>query len=199
MTPRAPAILGGMRLPPRGTPLLPGTFVLPDPVEEDGRLVFREPLRDTLIPLAATGALDLAACVGVALSSSWAQLAFLVLAAGLSFLVAALLASLLRRPEVVLDRAAGQVRLRRPEHGPMEIPVADLRAVTLEPVRGGGMEAPAAGLETRDGAWLPLHVGWAPARGGDAARVRVRGEAVARWLGLPLEERGSAPESSVVK
>ena len=40
-----------MRFPPRGTPLLRGTFVLPDPVEEEGRLVFREPLRDTLLPL----------------------------------------------------------------------------------------------------------------------------------------------------
>jgi hypothetical protein len=185
-----------MRLPPRGTPLLPGTFVLPDPVEEGGRLVFREPLRDTLVPLAAVAALDLAACVGVAVAASWIQVVFLAVAAGLSFLVAALLSSLFRRPEVVLDRAAGSVRLRRPEHGPMEIPLADLRAVTLEPVSGGGLEAPAAGLETRDGGWLPLHVGWAPARGGDAARVRVRGEAVARWLGLPLEERGGPPPST---
>jgi hypothetical protein len=67
--------------------------------------------------------------------------------------------------------------------------VADVRAVTLEPVSGAGLTAPAAGLEMLDGQWLPLHVGWAPARGGDAAVVRARGEAVARWLGLPLEER----------
>ena len=175
-----------MRLPPRGTELLPGTFVLPEPAEE------REPLRDTLVPLAAVGALDLAACAGVAFADSWIRAAFLLAAAPLSFLVAALAASLFRRPEVVLDRAAGTVRLRRPELAPMEIPLADLRAVTLETVRGGGREAPATGLETRDGQWLPLHVGWAPGRGGDAGRVRARGEAVARWLDLPLEERAGA-------
>ena len=76
---------------------------------------------------------------------------------------------------------------------------ASLRAVTLEPVTGGGIEAPAAGLETRGGEWLPLHVGWAPARGGDAGRVRERGESVARYLGLPLEERGSRGPADVVQ
>jgi hypothetical protein len=181
-----------MILPPRGTPLLPGTFVLPDPVEEGERLVFREPLRDTLVPLGAVGGIDLAACVGVACAEGWVRIAFLAAAAGLSFLCVALLVSLFRRPEVVLDRAAGVVRVRRPEIGPLEIPVAELRAVTLEPVRGAGLEAPAAGLEAREGGWLPLHVGWAPARGGDAARVRSLGAAAARWLGLPLEERAAS-------
>jgi hypothetical protein len=178
-----------MRLPPRGSPLLPGTFTLPDPVEEEGRLVFREPLRDTLVPLAAVTALGLSSCVAVVFTGSFVQVVFLVLAAGFSFLGVALLSSLFRRPEVVLDRAAGVLRFRRPEHAPMEIPAAEVRAVTLEPVSGAGMTAPAAGLELRDGGWLPLHVGWAPARGGDAARVRARGEAVARWLGVPVEER----------
>jgi hypothetical protein len=182
-----------MRLPPRGTPLLPGTFVLPEPREEEGRLVFREPLRDTLVPLAVFGAIDLALCVGAVCTASWVRGALLVIAGGVSFLVVALLASLLRRPEVVLDRAAGRIRVRRPEIGPLEIEVGELRAVTLEPVRGAGLEAPAAGLETRGGEWLPLHVGWAPARGGDAARVRERGESVARYLGLPLEERSPHP------
>jgi hypothetical protein len=186
-----------MRFPPRGTPLLPGTFVLPEPFEEDGRLVFREPLRDTLIPLGAIGALDLAFCVGVASTEGWVQGALLVMAAGASFLVAALASSLLRRPEVVLDRAGGSVRLRRPEHGPVEIPVGSIRAVTLETVDGpGSPAAPAACLETTDGSWIPLHVAWAPARGGDAARARSRAESVARFLGLPLEDRSP---SSVVK
>lgn len=181
-----------MRLPPRGTPLLPGTFVLPDPVEEGDRLVFREPLRDTLVPLGAVGAIDLGACVGAACSDSWLRFVLLAAAAGLSFLSMALVASLFRRPEVVLDRGAGVVRVRRPEVGPLEIPVADVRSVTLESVRGAGLEAPATGFEMKDGAWLPLHVAWAPARGGDAERVRARGAAAARWLGLPLEERGKA-------
>ncbi len=127
--------------------------------------------------------------MAVASTESFLQVVFLVLAAGFSFLGVALLSSLFRRPEVVLDRGAGVVRLRRPEHGPLEIPAAEIRAVTLETVSGAGMTAPAAGLELRDGQWLPLHVGWAPARGGDAARVRSRGESVARWLGIPLEER----------
>jgi len=179
-----------MRFPPRGTPLLPGTFVLPDPVEEGGRLVFREPLRDTLVPLGAVGALDLALCVGVASAEGWVQGVLLVLAAGASFLVAALGASLLRRPEVVIDRGGGVLRMRRPEHGPVEIPVDSIRAVTLEPVGGPGRsDAPAACIETRDGAWIPLHVAWAPARGGDAARARARAEAVSRFLGVPLEDR----------
>jgi hypothetical protein len=181
-----------MRFPPRGTPLVPGTFVLPEPVEEGGRLVFREPLRDTLLPLGAVGLLDLAFCLGAAAAGGVARLVLLILAAGASFLVVALLASLLRRPEVVLDRGAGRVRMRRPEHAAVEIPVADLRAVTLESVAGPGLRAPAAGLETRDGQWIPLHVAWAPARGGDAGRARARAEAVARFLGLPVEERPSA-------
>ena len=178
-----------MRFPPRGSPLLPGTFTLPEPVEEGGALVFREPLRDTLVPFFAVAALGLASCVGVACTESYVQVILLVAAAGFCFLGVALLSSLFRRPEVVLDRAGGVVRLRRPEHGFLSIPVADVRAVTLESVSGAGINALAAGLEMNDGQWLPLHVGWAPARGGDAAVVRARGEAVARWLGLPLEER----------
>jgi len=178
-----------MRFPPRGTPLLPGTFVLPDPVEEGERLVFREPLRDTLVPLGAVGAIDLALCVGVATASGWVQAVLLVLASGASFLVVALAASLLRRPEVVLDRGRGTLRMRRPEHAPVEIPVAEIRAVTLETVEGPGHSAPAAGIETRDGQWIPLHVAWAPARGGDAARARARAESVARFLGLAVEVR----------
>jgi hypothetical protein len=181
-----------MRFPPRGTALIPGTFVLPDPVEEGGRLVFREPIRDTLVPLAAIAALGLAFCVGVAASGGWLKVVLLVLAAGTSFLVVALLSSLLRRPEVVLDRERGLVRMRRPEHAPVEIPVAEIRAVTLETVEGPGHRAPAAGIETRDGEWIPLHVAWAPARGGDAARARARAEAVARFLGLGVEERPPA-------
>jgi hypothetical protein len=178
---------------PRPPALIPGTFVLPDPVEEGGRLVFREPIRDTLVPLAAVGALDLALCVGVASSDSWLRGAFLVGAAAFSFLVAALLVSLLRRPEVVLDRGAGRIRMRRPEDGEREIAVAEVRAVTLRRVEGGGMTAAAAGIDLRSGAWLPLHVGWAPRRGGDAAQVRARAESVAGWLGLPLEEAATAP------
>ena len=90
-----------MRLPPRGTPLLPGTFVLPDPVEEGDRLVFREPLRDTLVPFAAVSALGLSFSVGIGFTSSFVQVAFLVLAAGCAFLGVALLTSLFRRPEVI--------------------------------------------------------------------------------------------------
>ena len=181
-----------MRFPPRGAALLPGTFVLPDPVEEGERLVFREPLRDTLVPLAALGGLDLAFCIGVASAGGWVRVVLLALAAGASFLVMALLASLLRRPEVILDRGAGRIRLRRPEHSPVDLPGAEVRAVTLETVKGPGHTAPAAGLETRDGQWIPLHVAWAPARGGDAARARARAEAVARFLGLAVEDRPSA-------
>ncbi len=181
-----------MRFPPRGTPLLRGTFVLPDPVEEGGRLVFREPLGDTLLPLGAIGAVDLSLCVGVAFTDGLLRTLFLCAAALASFLVVALLLSLLRRPEVVLDRAGGRVRIRRPEHDPLDLPVAAIRAVTLEPVPDGSRTAPAAGLEIDGGEWLPLHVGWAERRGGDAARVRSRGEAVAGYLGLPLEERADA-------
>jgi hypothetical protein len=173
--------------------MIPGTFTLPGPREEGGRLVFREPLRDTLVPLAAVGTLDFAACLAFTASTGIVQAVFLVVAASLSFLVVALLASLLRRPEVVLDRAAGRIRIRRPETAPMDLDAAEVRAVTLEPVSGvGGITAPATGLEFRDGRWLPLHVGWSPARGGDAAAVRARGAAVASFLGLPLEE-GPAP------
>lgn len=182
-----------MRFPPRGTPLVPGTFVLPDPVEEEGRLVFREPLRDTLVPLGAVAAADLALCAGVAATTGLVQFLLLAGAAVLSFLVVALLVSLARRPEVVLDRGGGRVRIRRPEHVPVEIPTPDLRAVTLEPVAGTSGSAPAAGLETVDGQWLPLHVGWAARRGGDAALVRSRGEAVSAYLGLPLVERAGFP------
>ena len=108
------SILHPVQAPPRGTVLIPGTFVLPDPAEEEGRLVFREPLRDTLVPLGVLGALDLAFCTGAAFAESWLRAAFLMGAAALSFLFAALLASLLRRPEVVLARAAGRIRIRRP-------------------------------------------------------------------------------------
>jgi hypothetical protein len=167
--------------------------VLPPPLEEGHRLVFREPLRDTLVPLAAMGAIDLALCTGAVFTESWVRVGFLLGAAGFSFLVAALGASLLRRPEVVFDRAAGVARFRRPEHAPFEVPVAEVRAVTLEDVRGiGGLRAPAAGLETSGGEWIPLHVAWSPSRGGDAARARERGEAVARWLSVPLEAGTSA-------
>jgi hypothetical protein len=182
-----------MRFPPRGTPLLRGTFVLPDPVAEGGRLVFREPLRDTLLPLGVLGSVDLALCAGIAFTDGLPRYLLLCAAAVASFLVAALLLSLLRRPEVVLDREQGRVRIRRPEHGPLDLPVRDLRAVTLEPVPDGSATAPAAGLETVEGEWLPLHVGWAERRGGGAARVRERGEAVASFLSLPLEERAGAP------
>jgi len=182
-----------MRIPPRGTPLLRGTFVLPDPVEEGGRLVFREPIRDTLVPAVVLAALDFALCTGVALTDGLPRYVLLCGAALLSFLVVALLLSLARRPEVVLDRAARRVRIRRPEHGPLDLDLGEIRAVTLEPVPDGSATAPAAGLETRAGEWLPLHVGWAERRGGDAARVRSRGEAVAGFLGLPLEERAVSP------
>ena len=176
-----------MAPPPRTAVLIPGTFVLPDPIEEEGRLVFREPLGDTLVPLGVVGAMDAAACTGVAFAGSWLQIAFLLAAAALSFLVAALAFSLLRRPEVVLDRAAGRVRIRRPEDGARDLPAAEVRAVSLGTVKGsGGITAPAAGLDTSDGGWIPLHVGWAERRGGDAARVRVQAEAVARYLGVPI-------------
>ena len=105
-----------MRFPPRDTELIPGTFVLPEGREEGDRLVFREPLRDTLLPLAVVGTIDLSLCIGVAVSGGALRLILLVLAAGFSFLVAALAASLLRRPEVVLDRGVGVLRVRRPEH-----------------------------------------------------------------------------------
>ena len=167
--------------------MIPGTFVLPEGREVGGRLVFREPLRDTLLPLAVVGGLDLLFCTGVALLGSWLQVLCLVGAAGLSFLVAALVASLLRRAEVVLDRPGGRVRVRRPEHGPVDLPLADLRAITVETVRGSGVEAPAAGMETVAGEWVPLHVGWTPSRGGDAARVRALAEEVGAYLGLPVE------------
>ena len=182
--------------PPRG-PYLPGTFILPDPVEEEGRLVFREPLGDTLLPLAVMGSLDLACCTGIAFAESWARMIFLVGAAGLSFLVAALAYSLLHRPEVVLDRAAGRIRIRRPEDGTRGIPVDAVRAVTIETVTAGaGITAPGAGLELRDGAWIPLHVAWTERRGGDSARVRARGEAVATHLGLPLEGGNATSDSA---
>ena len=68
--------------------------------------------------------------------------------------------------------------------------------VTLEPVKGGSEEAPAAGIETADGGWLPLHVGWATRRGGGGELARSRGRELAGYLGVPFVDRaatGAAP------
>jgi len=176
-----------MDLPPRGASLVPGTFVLPEAIREGERLVYREPLSDTLVPLAALSGIDLALCVGVAAAGPMLRVPFVLGASGVSFLVAALAFSLFRRPEVVLDRAAGTLRARRPEHAPLDVPLGELRAVTVETVEGGGLRATAAGLATRGGAWIPLHVGWTPRRGGGPERTRAVAEEVGAWLGLPVE------------
>ncbi len=167
----------------------------PDPADrrpprartEGDRLVLREPLRDTLVPLAALGALDLAACFGVALGGSIVRVACFLVAAGVSFPVAALAVSLLRRPEVVFDAGAGLVRMSRGGGPAVEVPLADVVSVGLVTVTppGGGEAAPAAAVRTRDGRWLPLHLG-RPASGAEGeSGARAVAAAVGEFLGLP--------------
>lgn len=162
--------------------------MLPPPEREEGRLVFREPLRDTLVPLAVVGSLDLICCFGVTVDLPVLPVICLFLAALLSFLVAALTVSLFRRPEVVFDAVAGVARFRRPETPPEEIPLADLEGIAILSVEDGtGATAPAVGLLRRDGPWLPVHVGWSERRGGGEAGVRTLAETLADYTGLPLE------------
>jgi hypothetical protein len=183
-------------LPARGAKLVFGAFLLPEPVKESGALVYREPLRETLVPLAVVVALDLSFCVGIAMASSWLWVAFLLGATFFSFLVLALGVSLFRRPELVFEGPDGRVRIRRPEQPPFDRPVSDFRSVTIETVSSSGdRQAPAACLEALDGSWVPLHVGWTERRGKGEAGARAVAEAVSGHLGLPLEERLDAPEA----
>jgi hypothetical protein len=165
--------------------LLRGTLQWPTAVERDGRLTFREPLRDTLIPLVVVGGVDLLCCLGVAMNVPLLRIVCLLMAALLSFLVAALTVALFRRPFIEFDRAGGVVRFRGGPHGDRRLACETIASVEHRTVSdGAGSEADAVGLLLRDGSWVPLHVDWREPWLGVTA-----GATVARFLGVSVLAR----------